>query len=565
MPPPTTGNPTTTPVIIDIRDIMNRTQASSVAVNQIGENHVRAMSMSVGVVSDEYFSRLHNITTSSLGQLQADLKALHRRMTAYADVMGPGETEFHQIRANAAAAIELADIYLSPTAFPQRAVQPENMQPAEILRPFDTLNAPTRPSTPAQENSVPAVAMTVPSTDETIDNSSKMQVDDDTVDQILQINLRQDERESYERLLEEPMEQIIDLPTEIHDPRDGSCTLAPGLILPLLGPGDVEVTVETSVGPEVPAEEIVENKTIRVDGVELPPLIPSAQVICRGCKRVGHIADLCPLTNCQQYKLDGWTEKGNDRLSASSDESAKNLPAPPAESTPSLVPQPPASDVLGGGTSQQPPTLVAERTDGKATTTPPQTARTSSTKQRRKSDDEGTTSTDHLPSSIGACTKARARKTTQPDAELAPIEKHPPVDGKLGGIHSNSAKTTKTTEKASNGQAGTSKSEKKIPDGPTKATRPVANVAGQTKIPGTSDNKKTVAEQILHKLATAETRPEGKPQTRAGKPKEVEKATMTQNHKTDTGDSDDVIITHDGTKQALTEPASPNTEKKTHH
>ena len=87
-----------------------------------------------------------------------------------------------------------------------------------------------------------------------------MQVDDDTVDPILQINLRQDEREQLERLLEEPMEQIIDPPTTNHDPRDGSCSLAPGLALPPLGPDDIEVTVETSVGPGIPAEDRKDRK-----------------------------------------------------------------------------------------------------------------------------------------------------------------------------------------------------------------------------------------------------------------------------------------------------------------
>ena len=96
------------------------------------------------------------------------------------------------------------------------------------------------------------------------------------------------------------MDQPIDPPTANRDPRDGSCALAPGPTLPLLGTGNIEVTVETSVGPEVPAEEIVDNKTVRVDSVELSPETPNAQVVCRGCKRVGHIANSCPLTSCQQ-------------------------------------------------------------------------------------------------------------------------------------------------------------------------------------------------------------------------------------------------------------------------
>lgn len=119
MSPAALGNLTTTPVVINIRDIMDRTRMSSLAVTQIGENHIRMVSLAVGAAGDEYFNRLHEVTTSSLHQLQANLRALHQQMTVYAGSMGPNETEFHQVRANAAAAIELADLYLSPTAIPQ--------------------------------------------------------------------------------------------------------------------------------------------------------------------------------------------------------------------------------------------------------------------------------------------------------------------------------------------------------------------------------------------------------------------------------------------------------------
>ena len=82
-PPPTTNQPT--PVVIDIGDIMDRTRATSFAIRQIGANRVRAMSMPVGVISDEYLKNMHDITNSSLKQLQAELKPLYRRMTAYAN------------------------------------------------------------------------------------------------------------------------------------------------------------------------------------------------------------------------------------------------------------------------------------------------------------------------------------------------------------------------------------------------------------------------------------------------------------------------------------------------
>ena len=119
----TTGGPT--PVAIDMGDIMNRTRETSAAVHQLGENHIRTMNMPAGVITDEYLKHMYEITTSSLGNLRMELKSLYRQLTTYADKVGPGDIEFHQVRTGAAAAIELADVYLSPTAFPQRALRLE--------------------------------------------------------------------------------------------------------------------------------------------------------------------------------------------------------------------------------------------------------------------------------------------------------------------------------------------------------------------------------------------------------------------------------------------------------
>ena len=220
---------------------MNRTMETSAAVHQLGENHIRTMNMPAGVVNDEYLKHMYEITTSSLGSLRTELGSLYRQLTTYADEVGPGDIEFHQIRTGAAAAIELADIYLSPTAFPQRALRPETAQLLEILRPSTTPSAPTKPSTPAQEDARHAAAAATPPTDGATDTPSRMQVDDDTID----LGLNRDDWEQYEKLLEEPMEQIFDPPTTDHDPRDGSCGLTPEPTLPPLGPGDTEVTVNT--------------------------------------------------------------------------------------------------------------------------------------------------------------------------------------------------------------------------------------------------------------------------------------------------------------------------------
>ena len=137
----TTGGPTI--IEIDIGDVINRTRETSTAVHQLGENHIRTMNMPAGVITDEYLKHMYEITTSSLGNLRMELKSLYRQLTTYADKVGSGDIEFHQVRTGAAAAIELADVYLSPTAFPQRALRLEAAQPPEILRPSATPRAPT--------------------------------------------------------------------------------------------------------------------------------------------------------------------------------------------------------------------------------------------------------------------------------------------------------------------------------------------------------------------------------------------------------------------------------------
>ena len=183
--------------------------------------------------------------------------------------------------------------------------------------------------------------------------------------------------------------------------------------------------METSIGPEVPAEEIVDNKTVKVDNEELPPEIPGAQIVCQGCTTVGHNANSCPLTSCQQFKLKRWMEKGTDRLSTSSDDSARDLLAPPAGSVPSPVLQTPISGNLDDKTGPSTPTPTAEQTGEKTAPIPPQKAPPPPTKQQQTSNDVGMSSADGLLSSIGARTKGRTRKTTQPGAGATPIEGTP--------------------------------------------------------------------------------------------------------------------------------------------
>merc|ERR1739836_322804 len=160
--------------------------------------------MPTSVVTDEYLKHMYEITTSSLSNLRMELKSLYRQLTTYADKAGPGDIEFHQVRTGAAAAIELADVYLSPTAFPQRALRMGTAQPPEILRPSITPGALIQPSTPVQEDTRHTTAATTPSADWAADISSGMQIDDDTVD----LGLSRNDLDEYEKLLEEPMEMV---------------------------------------------------------------------------------------------------------------------------------------------------------------------------------------------------------------------------------------------------------------------------------------------------------------------------------------------------------------------
>ena len=217
------------------------------------------------------------------------------------------------------------------------------------------------------------------------------------------------------------MEQTVDPATADHDPRDGSCELTTEPVLPPLGPNDVEVIIDSSAGTGTPTAGVVENK--RIESAELPPGAP-AQImcrieICRGCKRAGHTANSCPLTSFQQYRLEEWTEKGKDNLPAPTDESEENLMAL------ALAPRTPTLGDPDGGATRPP--IMADQADGKTATIPVQTAETPSTNPKQNVDDENETSTNNSPSSIGARTKARARRTTQPDVEQPPLKDIPPL------------------------------------------------------------------------------------------------------------------------------------------
>ena len=401
------------------------------------------------------------------------------------------------------------------------------------------------------------------------------------------------------------MEHPIHQPTTNHDPRVGSCTLTSEPNLPPLGPGGVEVTVETFVGPEVPADEIVENKTVRVDAAESPPEIPGAPIACQWCTTVGHDTDSCPLTNFQQFKLKGviesWMKKGTDRLSTtSSDDSAEDSPTPSVGSAPSPVPRAPVPSGLGSGADPSTPIPTTEQAGEKTATTPPQTTPPPPTKLQRTPDDMGVSSAERLLSSIGVRAKGKTRQTPQPGVGAAPlegkvekapnksaeetkpaeqatsklaeatkpVEKAPSKPAEVVKLveqaPSKQAEVTKLVRKTPSKPAEMTKPVKKISGEPTRATKPVANVAGQAKTPGRSNGKKTVEQQILQKLAKMENRPKiGTSKTEKATVKShAVPETTTQDHKTGKWDIDDVLITYDGIKQSHSESTQPGTKRK---
>ena len=88
------------------------------------------------------------------------------------------------------------------------------------------------------------------------------------------------------------------------NPRDG---LPPASepILPELGPGGTEVTVASSMEHDSNTEEIVDNKTVRIDKEVQPTGTLDDLITCRGCKAAGHVLESCPVdhgltyTDCQ--------------------------------------------------------------------------------------------------------------------------------------------------------------------------------------------------------------------------------------------------------------------------
>ena len=119
----------------------------------------------------------------------------------------------------------------------------------------------------------------------------------------LELTIGQEEMEQlYHEAMDEPP---ATLNTE-DNPRDGLQPLESKPTLPSLGPGGMEVMVTTSM--EHNSEEIVDNKTVRVDKEVQPTDTLDDLITCRGCEVVDHVLESCPVdqgltyTDCQLFQ-----------------------------------------------------------------------------------------------------------------------------------------------------------------------------------------------------------------------------------------------------------------------
>ena len=124
--------------------------------------------------------------------------------------------------------------------------------------------------------------------DATANNNLNMQINNN---QILQLSVQQDE---INLLYAEAMEHLIESATTENNLRDGLNPSPFEPILPELWPGDIEIIVEAPTEPNTAPEEIVDSKTMRVDGAGQPSGTPYDHEICRGCAAIGHVLESCP-------------------------------------------------------------------------------------------------------------------------------------------------------------------------------------------------------------------------------------------------------------------------------
>ena len=118
--------------------------------------------------------------------------------------------------------------------------------------------------------------------DAAADNDLNLQTDNE----FLQLDV---EQEKIDMLYAEAMEDLFESPKTERNPRDGLNPLTPEPTLPELGPGDIKIIVEAPKEPNTATEEIINNKTVRVNGEEQPSRTPNDDKVCCGCAAIGHV------------------------------------------------------------------------------------------------------------------------------------------------------------------------------------------------------------------------------------------------------------------------------------
>ena len=215
-------------------------------------------------------------------------------MALYAEAVNPDSVEFHTAQANAAHAITMAKIFLllngSPSN-PQHTQSSHSHLPATILTPAMTLSGPPDATRHVSLTTNPGetISLEVTTADDTVmqeDLSPNANTDTNQPDTItddapfLEITIGEEEMaQLYHEAMGDPPATL-----SIQDnPRDGLQPPASEPTLPTLGPGSTEVTVATPMEHDSHTDEIVDNKTVRVDKEVQPIETPDDLITCRGC------------------------------------------------------------------------------------------------------------------------------------------------------------------------------------------------------------------------------------------------------------------------------------------
>ena len=284
------------PIQIDVGRLMERVRSSSESIVKV----VALMEDPLARAHPDATTEWNLMAAPMLQGFQQDLLNTQHQMAIYAEAMNPDSVEFHTAQANVAHAITMAEIYLtlygSPSN-PHRTPSSHSQLPATILTPATTpsgLPNTTRHVSLAT-NTGETISLEVTTVDDTTmqvepsPNANTDTIQPDTVTNdvpYLEITIGEEEMaQLYQEAMDEPPETLS---TE-NNPRDGLQPPASKPTLPELEPGGTEVTVETSMEHDSNTEEIVDNKTVRIDKEVQPTDTLDDLFTCRGCKATGHV------------------------------------------------------------------------------------------------------------------------------------------------------------------------------------------------------------------------------------------------------------------------------------